>query len=465
METRRLIIGAIATAGLAAGIDAAYSALKEKRLIADKGLTAIVEDRPDWCGAVVDVAIRSDRIEEFRGDRRQLQVMLGQVRAILSLECEQTTRIRITGLVKDTFVYDGVATKESNWVLLEIPAALTQEYIDDPALAPAPAPASPPQAAAPPPAAPPAATTPLAPTPPPAAPPTSNSQAAAAAEWSEPALSPAITECDRRAAHPDDPEKPDDIAGVSDSAIDAASAIVPCRAAVSADPEEPRLKFQLARAYLFADQPAEAIDLLIEAAEEDHGAALAYLGDIILYGALGIDSKPDVAKSLYLRAAQEGFKPAAALAADIVADAIPAAQSAGQAAADYYLPDYMNPMQAGREPDIGTIRTQMRAQSLPPNAAPGAMLFYAMYALTGIREHCPSLVPSKQDWSEAVPRAFLKRMDLAAVMAISSRKSNGDMDEFLQQAMDDGYTLATVKGCDGQNTRTFVKTSLGMFGL
>jgi len=55
------------------------------------------------------------------------------------------------------------------------------------------------------------------------------------------------TGCDLLAAHPDDPSKV--APGVSQSAMDKPAAIAACEVAVAADPENPRLRYQLGRAY------------------------------------------------------------------------------------------------------------------------------------------------------------------------------------------------------------------------
>jgi hypothetical protein len=63
-----------------------------------------------------------------------------------------------------------------------------------------------------------------------------------------------VTECDRLAAHYDDPEAVTD--GVSREAMDLPAAIEACEAAVAADPGNPRLNYQLARAYGYSGQHA-----------------------------------------------------------------------------------------------------------------------------------------------------------------------------------------------------------------
>ena len=116
-----------------------------------------------------------------------------------------------------------------------------------------------------------------APTPSPAPP--APSQAAA-----RPLDAPAA--CDRKASHPDDPEAV--TAGVRDERLDAQGTILACEGAVKADSSTPRLHFQLARGYLTAGRLEDGIEQLLLAAQEGHGASLAYLADIHLDGAAGI---------------------------------------------------------------------------------------------------------------------------------------------------------------------------------
>jgi len=64
-----------------------------------------------------------------------------------------------------------------------------------------------------------------------------------------------ITDCDLQIAHPSDPEKVAD--GVSRTDADLPAAIEACLAALESDPENPRLNYQLARAYGYSGLHAE----------------------------------------------------------------------------------------------------------------------------------------------------------------------------------------------------------------
>jgi hypothetical protein len=102
---------------------------------------------------------------------------------------------------------------------------------------------------------------------------------------------------------------------VSDARLDAPAVINACEAEASLDPASVRLAFQLARGYLKAGRIEDAVERLLVAANGGHGGALAYLGDLHLDGAPGLDADPALAHSLYRRAAAAGFAPAKAILA------------------------------------------------------------------------------------------------------------------------------------------------------
>lgn len=136
---------------------------------------------------------------------------------------------------------------------------------------------------------------------------------AANAAAAERALGP-VGLCDKRAAHPDDPEALS--AGVRDEAVEAGPAIQACEAAVKQEPQSPRLAFQLARAYLKADRVEDATEQLLAAAKGGHGGAMAYLADLHVDGAPGIEADPLLARQLYEKAVAAGFTPAEAVLKD-----------------------------------------------------------------------------------------------------------------------------------------------------
>ena len=91
----------------------------------------------------------------------------------------------------------------------------------------------------------------------------------------------AITECDRLTAHPSDPDHVGE--GVPSSAVVTHLAIPACRAAVAAEPDNPRLHYQLGRALVYwADgngaDAGEGIEHVGHAAEMGYTQALFVMG-------------------------------------------------------------------------------------------------------------------------------------------------------------------------------------------
>jgi hypothetical protein len=113
-----------------------------------------------------------------------------------------------------------------------------------------------------------------------------------------------VTECDRLAAHPSDPDRV--TAGVPESKVDTAAAIPACQAAVAADPANGRLNYQLARALGYAGRGKEAAPYREAAVAADYPQALFVVGYIHL---LGLNDAPkDVCKAgeLIRRSALKG---------------------------------------------------------------------------------------------------------------------------------------------------------------
>ncbi len=69
-----------------------------------------------------------------------------------------------------------------------------------------------------------------------------------------------VTECDRVAAHPDDPLRV--ARGVETRAMDLPAAIAACRRDLAQDPNNPRLRYQLARALTYAGEVNEALPFI-----------------------------------------------------------------------------------------------------------------------------------------------------------------------------------------------------------
>lgn len=366
-------------------------------------LTAELQNRPDWCQPDLTFTVRGqedtyfkegERDDQGRQGRFLLQKLLGAVRAGLQHECSLAQSITFNGFVDDVFVYRGHAAKgaaQGDWVLLELPVALVAPA--DPGLATEPAP-PPPQAD-------------VGPRP------------------------ESVAECDAAAAHPDDPGKPSGVKGVPDDDIHAGNALAACEEARRVDPDNPRLKFQLGRAYLLYDKPAEGVELIAEAAEAGHGPAIAALGDFVLYGVLDGQPDPETARSLYQQAAAAGFKPAAKLAGEIMADPKEDKRAQTTPEPSYHHPDRINML--------------VKGEPIPGNGSTfKAHFIYASNAIAGIKHHCPD---AGIDMAPATMlEKYMARMGVSGLGGLIVVSSAG-YEELEQQGMDDGYALAFTKGC------------------
>lgn len=118
---------------------------------------------------------------------------------------------------------------------------------------------------------------------------------------------PPVHECDRLAAHPDDPQKVAD--GVVFEAIETERAIGACEAALTEFPGTPRFEFQLGRTLDAAGQENLAVDHYRVAAEQGHPAAQHSLFLSYAEGT-GVDQDPAEAAKWLERAAVQGVVPA-----------------------------------------------------------------------------------------------------------------------------------------------------------
>lgn len=114
--------------------------------------------------------------------------------------------------------------------------------------------------------------------------------------WSQ-----AVTECDRLAAHGRDPGHV--ATPVSQADMDKPAAIEACTAAVAADPDNPRLNYQLGRAYGYSGMGEEAMPYRLKALEQDYPQSLFVIGYLYLLG-LTIDQDVCKAYELWLRGAK-----------------------------------------------------------------------------------------------------------------------------------------------------------------
>lgn len=134
------------------------------------------------------------------------------------------------------------------------------------------------------------------------------------------AVSSSVALCDNQASHPDDPMKRG--AGIADEDVDLVNALDACTKAVSqAQPaDSPRIMFQTGRVLWLAEEFEEAMPFLLDAAEANEPAAMAYLGDAYANGLGGADEDRETALTFYTQAAQAGFAPANEMADELAAE-------------------------------------------------------------------------------------------------------------------------------------------------
>ncbi|MCB9383527.1 MAG: hypothetical protein H6509_02855 [Bryobacterales bacterium] len=126
--------------------------------------------------------------------------------------------------------------------------------------------------------------------------------------------------CDEAAAHPADRNRM--AAGIElDSDIVPGIAISACQEAVAVFPDEPRFRLQLARAFLSAGKPEQAIPELELAAKAGYAPALHYLGQAALdyYWSSRDPGDAEMARE-YFEAAAAEFPPAAQMLAGFELD-------------------------------------------------------------------------------------------------------------------------------------------------
>ena len=390
-----------------------------KLLARTKGgeLTAEVPNDRNWCkpdltftiNGAEDAYFKQGEVDaQGRSGRFLLQRLIGVIRVGLQAECPQARSITLNGYVDGEYVFRGYASRtdiQSNWALIELPintiaSSSSKPVAEIPVSAASPSPMRTPRPAS-------------------------------------------IGECDALAAHPDDPTKPKNIAGVADDDIKAGEASDKCEEAVATNPENPRLAYQLARSYIAFGKAAEGLELLTEAAEDGHAVAIAYLGDVALYGVLDSTPNPELAKALYLRAEKLGFQPAKKLASAISADPIEDASQSVSAEPEFIEPKFAAILLQGK-----TLTDTGRAFL--------TMMFYSSSFLSGIKHQCPDV---QMQISEGDIMYAVKGRSAYSEFLLSPVFTEGnEVDELKQNGMDDGYALAVTKGCDAAEVDAVLST-------
>lgn len=114
----------------------------------------------------------------------------------------------------------------------------------------------------------------------------------------------AVTECDRLASHPEDPNRV--APGVERKDIDLPVATAACERAVAGDPGNARTRYQLARLLFYGNQHAEAVAEMKRAADAGHPQAQFVFGTFVARARPGAPSDICVAEDYWRKSAAGG---------------------------------------------------------------------------------------------------------------------------------------------------------------
>ena len=113
-----------------------------------------------------------------------------------------------------------------------------------------------------------------------------------------------ITDCDREASHPSDLHRV--IEGRTRDQMDMAAAMEACHRALESDPDNPRLNYQLARAYGYSGRHAEGDSYRMKALMAGYPQSLFVMGYIMVTGWDGAEPDPCTGGELIRRSAHAG---------------------------------------------------------------------------------------------------------------------------------------------------------------
>lgn len=244
-----------------------------------------------WCSRHVILDVKAQGIDFFKSESfEELAPNLGR---IVANECPRTMEATINGMIgKDMeLVYRGGMQKTSQWEL--IPLSLETQSVASNEI---PVPPPPPESAP--------ITTEIessdAPSPPALSDLPSTTKATTNIATVE---NEDITDCDRFAAHPNDPNK---VAGGMDwDDLNPEKAIPACELAVSNSPDDPRLVYQLGRSLDKAERQGEAIEWYRKSANQNYSAAQYILGRLHSKGE-GVVQDDVESTVWYRKAAEQG---------------------------------------------------------------------------------------------------------------------------------------------------------------
>lgn len=113
-----------------------------------------------------------------------------------------------------------------------------------------------------------------------------------------------VSECDRLAANPFDPNRPEEISGVGLAELNPDLAIRACERTLKRFPGNPRYQFQLARSFVKANRYAKALKFYRRAAAQGYAPAQRSLGVMYLYSQ-GVPQNDAEAVALFRKAAEQ----------------------------------------------------------------------------------------------------------------------------------------------------------------
>ncbi|HKZ73847.1 MAG TPA: hypothetical protein VJ011_07280 [Steroidobacteraceae bacterium] len=113
-----------------------------------------------------------------------------------------------------------------------------------------------------------------------------------------------VTECDRLAAYPDDPDRVGP--GVARENADVPKALAACEADVVAQPDNARLRYQLARMLFYSNESKRAVEEMRAAADRGYAQAQFVFGTFVSNRRPGAPSDICLTEKYWLDAARGG---------------------------------------------------------------------------------------------------------------------------------------------------------------
>ena len=113
-----------------------------------------------------------------------------------------------------------------------------------------------------------------------------------------------VTECDRLAANPNDPDRVAE--GVSSSRVDVKAAIIACTKSLEADLENSRFAYQLGRVSFYAGNTPDALKFIGQAAKQGYRQAEFVMGALADNRREGVPADNCAVEDYWYRAATKG---------------------------------------------------------------------------------------------------------------------------------------------------------------